>query len=312
MISQRKTQFIFNGESSNLLLSRKRVLQGSILNPILFNLYVAKLKNFISKRYEIIQFADDIAIFNRSSDLKSSPKTLKFSANQFSSYLLTRDFEVSPQKSSLVTFSRKNIKYTFPISIILNGITINLNHYHKFLEIILDHKLNGKAHIENFYAKCSKFYNMLKSLRGVWWDSDPRTLLNIYKVLIIAFIEYRSSFLPHVFLKKEIIQSRALKTSTLYLHIISNIVLVESGILSLKHRFEYFTSKLIIKSFDISNNPLIDKLLDLQNKPNKNSPKSLKTSYFTNSLYLLKNSKIKSSHSIVPLYSIFLIILSTN
>jgi len=120
LISHRKIQFIYNGESSELLVSRRDVPQEYILSPILFNLYVAKLKDFISNKCEILQFAD-IVIFNRS-DLKKSLKIIETSANQLSYYLYSRDLEDSPQKSSLVICTRKS-KYTFPTYINLDRIT---------------------------------------------------------------------------------------------------------------------------------------------------------------------------------------------
>lgn len=168
LISLRKTQFLFNGECSELFLSRKGVPQGSILSPILFNLYVAKLKNFIKKKCEILQFADDIVIYSRSEDLKKSLNIIESSANLLSLHLLSKDLEISPQKSSLVIFTRKSTKYTFPTSINLNGIAINPSLTHRFLGIIPDSKLNGRTHLEYLHTKCSKLCNILKSLRGVW------------------------------------------------------------------------------------------------------------------------------------------------
>lgn len=65
--------------------------------------------------------------------------------------------------------------------------------------------------------------------------------------------------------KLEKIQRRALRLCIgLRQSTPSNVILAESGIDPLKHRFTYLGSKYILKSFSTDDNLVIDKLFDLQ------------------------------------------------
>jgi len=94
-------------------------------------------------------------------------------------------------------------------------------------------------------------------------------MLDIYKALVRGSMEYGSSFLPmnnkDLIEKLEKIQRHSLKYCLgLRQSIPSNVVLAESGVPSLKHRFEFLASKIIIKSLAFEDNILLDKLYNLQ------------------------------------------------
>lgn len=187
-------QFVINGEISGPLFSYKGVPQGSILSPLLFNIYIAKCQKLVANKCEILQFADDIVIYFRSSKIEHTLKTLDSSTNKFASHLESRGLTISPSKSALVVFSRGRSN-PLSHSINLQGTKINSTTSHKFLGLILDHKLLGNLHINFLVRKCDKLLNILKSLRDVWWGASPRLLLNIYKSLIRGFLEYNFPYL---------------------------------------------------------------------------------------------------------------------
>ncbi|KMQ89791.1 rna-directed dna polymerase from mobile element jockey [Lasius niger] len=85
----RDAQLVINGTLSLSLVSNREVPQGSILSPLLFNIYAKEFKRQLSKNCQIIQFADDITLFMRSDDLKASLKTIENSANNLAKFLLS-------------------------------------------------------------------------------------------------------------------------------------------------------------------------------------------------------------------------------
>jgi len=87
LTSRRNIQFCINGEATDTRVSRKGLPQGSILSPLLFNIYSANYRKHISRECEILQFADDVAIFSRSSNLKESLRKIESSANKLSAHL---------------------------------------------------------------------------------------------------------------------------------------------------------------------------------------------------------------------------------
>lgn len=193
LVGQRSIQFVVNGEISPQFLSNKGVPQGSIFSPLLFNLYTSGCKRCLSNDCRILQFADGIALYVRSSDIDIVLGSLERSADRLSRFLYTRGLTISPAKSALMVFSRKRVN---PLNFFIELGGIKSVRSYRFLGVYLYPTLNGKTHAHYFMNKCGKLSNILKSLRGVWWGADPGTLLRVFKVLIRGSIEYGSFMFP--------------------------------------------------------------------------------------------------------------------
>lgn len=267
LIHLRTIQFSINGELSKDYYTRKGVPQGSILSPTLFNIYVAKLKNYIGEDCEIIQFADDIAIFSSSVNIAKSLSNLELSANKVFKYLSSKGLSVSPSKSSLILFTRKHINPT-AYSILINNSIIHFSVYCRFLGIILDYKLSGKEHVSYIHKRCSNLLNAISTLRGTWWGGEPRTLLCIYKGLIRGSIEYGCAFFPYnnssLMSKLNSIQFKALRFCLgLRRTTPTNVILAEAAEGPLTERFKFLTTRYILKIFSLYSHTALNKLSEL-------------------------------------------------
>ncbi|XP_025266733.1 uncharacterized protein LOC105255877 [Camponotus floridanus] len=263
----RNLQFVYNGEVSDTRYTYKGVPQGSILSPILFNIYVSKLHKHIGKECELIQFADDIVIFVSSRHIDKTLVALESSANQASKYLSSRGLNVSPAKTSLIVFIKKRVN-PCSFSINLCNTVIQSSDTHKFLGVILDYRLLGNQHIQMLTTRCSKLLNIINMLRGTWWGGSPLSLLLIYKSLIRGSMEYACLSFPYNSFSSlrhlESIQLRSLRACLgLRKTTPTNVVLAEAGEGPLRFRFEYLTSRYILKIFALDSHPLIDKLFGL-------------------------------------------------
>ncbi|GBP62750.1 Probable RNA-directed DNA polymerase from transposon BS [Eumeta japonica] len=129
-VPERLSNFIFN------LLSERRILridsevkasrlvwkglpQGSVLNLLLYNMYISDLELSISP-CKILQYADDLflyfsdtSVFNVASVLSESLKALQL-------HIHSLGLELSAFKSNLVVFSRRETGNGFPVKILLN------------------------------------------------------------------------------------------------------------------------------------------------------------------------------------------------
>ncbi|KAL6448029.1 hypothetical protein ACFW04_000220 [Cataglyphis niger] len=213
LIHLRKLQFVINGEFSDTLFSSRGIL---------------------NNKCDILQFAD-IVLYFRSPNIVQSLKSVEQSANKLASYLESKELSISPSKSALVVFSRRR-KSSLSHSLNLQNSVIISSTSHRFLGIILDSKHN--SHIDLLSKKYSKLFNILKSLRRIWWRANPNLLLSIYKSLIRGSMEY--SF-PYIRInnctqleKLEKIQRQALRLClSLRQSTLTNVTLAESGIGSL-------------------------------------------------------------------------------
>ncbi|KAJ8046041.1 Transcriptional-regulating factor 1 [Holothuria leucospilota] len=78
--------------------------------------------------------------------------------------------------------------YTADLS--LNGVQIPVVPQTKFLGLILDSKLNFKAHIDYLRRKCQGALNLLKVVSKMDWGADRPVLLRLYRSLVRSKLDY--------------------------------------------------------------------------------------------------------------------------
>lgn len=73
---------------------------------------------------------------------------------------------------------------------------------HKFLGVWLDLRLKCEDHIKYIIKNASKGLNILRSLAGIHWGSDPQTFSMLYKSIIRSYFDYSS--LTYMNMKNEL------------------------------------------------------------------------------------------------------------
>lgn len=167
--------------------------QGSVLSPILYNIYTATLELAVSPFCKVLQYADDLALYVSSKHLALASNRLNNAISYLDSWLHDHSLSLSVCKSSTVIFSRK--KFYPPVNIISSGEIIPNKDKVKFLGIILDSKLSGIPHLSYISHKCEANVNILRALSGVWWGAHPYTQKILYNALIRSYFDYGSFLL---------------------------------------------------------------------------------------------------------------------
>lgn len=253
--------------------------QGSVLSPILFNVYTADLHSMDTKLH-VVQYADDFVLTYEHKKWDICKHTADNEINRCDSWLMNKGFEISESKSVVTIFTRHNIyinniqlgKFNFPIK---NEV--------KYLGIILDRKLNWKPFIDSIVAKCDKGLNFLKSTTKTWWGSDQKTALLFYRSYIRSILDYGSIFYgsaSNTNLRRiDVVQNKSLR---ICLGALSSTPIeplhIEALEPPLQLRREYLSKKFILKT-KMKNSNLLDKIhkisiSDLVDKfwQKKNSP----------------------------------------
>jgi len=126
LLIERKIYSIHNGILQPPLISHKGTPQGSILSPILFNIYLRKISAF-HQDTQILQYADDIVLFSGLPDVIASRNSLVASLESIHQYLRQRGLDLTPHKSKILTFSRRRAGPSSFDSISIQGINIEEN-----------------------------------------------------------------------------------------------------------------------------------------------------------------------------------------
>lgn len=240
--------------------------QGSVLSPLLFNIYTFDLEASFNNSVNILQFADDLVLYIAGKDIELLCSSLTSSLRTLKVWLDVNGLNLSVPKSTVVLFSR--MRCPPPISVYFDGLNIPVKKEVKFLGIILDCKLSGLPHCYYISAKCERVLNILRCLTGVWWGSHPFNLKLLYNALVRSILDYGTFFLgPSSVVglhKLDAIQFKALRIITGAMRSSpTNALQVECGEPPLNLRRQYLCDRFIFRTLQICNHPLYTKLQQL-------------------------------------------------
>lgn len=182
---------IFIKSQGNLCPPRKvwkGLPQGSVLSPLLYNLYTYDLERSVFPTCNILQYADDIALYVAVQNISDASSRLNCALRYLCDWLLDNGLCLSAAKSSAVVFTKK--RNNVNLDIFVGEDLISVQNNIKFLGVILDSKLTGIPHLNYVSEKCEKGVNVLRSLSGVWWGSHPYSQKLIYNAIVRSHFDY--------------------------------------------------------------------------------------------------------------------------
>ena len=186
-IQIRDTDTDINGKTFSWRPVLAGVLQGSILGPLLFLVYINDLLNELKSNVKI--FANDTSLFTIVKDKQESADVLNNDLSLISKWafnwkmLFNLDTNKSAQK---VLFSRKKKTQNHP-NINIKNIQVERVYHQKQLCIIIDEKLNFKEHIDSTILKVNRGIAVIKKLR---YSLPRKSLITIYKALLKPVLDY--------------------------------------------------------------------------------------------------------------------------
>ncbi|XP_062525559.1 uncharacterized protein LOC134199209 [Bombyx mori] len=250
----------------NSVVSRvltKGLPQGSVLSPILYNIYTHDLESSFNGSISVLQYADDLLLYNASQSVQEASVAITSNLCLLKKWLDSNGLDLSASKSSVVLFSR--MRRPAEPNVFYENLKIPVKKEVKFLGVVLDSKLTGIPHCNYVVSKCERSLNILRCLSGVWWGAHPFCLKLLYNALIRSVLDYGTFILEpgniSAFKKLDLMQSKslrivcgAMKSSPI------NALQVECNDPPLYLRRQYLSDRYLFRSFQFSNHPLRSKL----------------------------------------------------
>ena len=146
---------------SSYLEILRGVPQGSILCPILFNLFINDLMFFIQET-EVCNFADDTAIYSCSSNYEEATQKLSADTHLVLNWFRINSMVAYPSKFQIMFFG-SNIDNN-EITFMVENKKVRSKTEVKLLGITIDDKLSFNKHISNL---CSTASNRLRALARI-------------------------------------------------------------------------------------------------------------------------------------------------
>ena len=84
----------------------------TILGPLLLNIYVNRMKEFITEKRELIQYADDAMTFSANTNEKEALKNLEENIKKLKNCFVIHSLTINADKTEFITFckiSKNNI-----------------------------------------------------------------------------------------------------------------------------------------------------------------------------------------------------------
>ena len=172
------------GVCSNFKKVKSCVPQGSLLGPLLFNIFINDL-NFCVPNVSLRLYADDTTAYL--SDV--SPTILEFSFNKdlqtLSSWFESNHLTVNSTKTQALSVGPCAYRY----SLFLNNARIEFLRSIKILGVTLDKDLSYKEHISD---QLKKVYAKASALRRIRRFLPHDAMIKLYKAFILPHLEYCS------------------------------------------------------------------------------------------------------------------------
>jgi hypothetical protein len=188
------------------------VLQGSLLAPTLFNLYINDIpRNDLTT---LALYADDTAIITTAPHINCVSSFIQHHLNALEPWFVNWKIKVNPTKCHAIYFSHS---YKTPPRLYLNGEVISWENSVKYLGVTLDKKLTWKPHINEITKKMK---GKTESLRMLLFSPklNIRNKLLLYKQIILPTALYAAeiwSFAAKTNLKQiEVIHNKTLRRIT--------------------------------------------------------------------------------------------------
>ena len=105
----RNLYFKINHELRGPLTRSMGVPQGCVLSSMLYILYIIHIKRYIRFNNEIIKFADDTNIINKSKSIKKGLKNIETNIIQINQFFESIGLEMAPEKFQLIIFTKSQI-----------------------------------------------------------------------------------------------------------------------------------------------------------------------------------------------------------
>lgn len=177
------------GVSSITIKTTKGCPQGGVLSPLLWSLVVDDILNKLTEQgFEVIGFADDVAIIVRGKFEHTITDLMQSALNCISRWCQNEGLNINPSKTVLVPFTRRR-KVTFK-NITIEGCIVQYASSVKYLGVILDDKLNWNLHLEQVISKATIALWVSKNTFGKKWGLKPKMIHWIYTVIVRPRVVY--------------------------------------------------------------------------------------------------------------------------
>ena len=176
-----------DGQCSRLKRLRSGVPQGSVLAPMLLNIYVLDLPETTTRKYG---YADDLAIMMRQPAWERMEADLNQDMGILAAYLREWRLQLSIGKTVSAAYHLNNREARRELHIFVNNKRLEFQQAPRYLGVCLDRSLTFKQHLEEVAANVSSRISLIRRLAGTSWGATAKLLRISTQALVFSKAEY--------------------------------------------------------------------------------------------------------------------------
>ena len=184
-LKERKQSVKIKGKLSMFLQIVAGVPQGSILGPILFNIFINDFVEIFEKA-DILNFADDNTLSAHSRTTIGVVKCLEEESDKAINWFTENHMIANPGKFKAILI-RKDGSDTAGIPLLINNMSINSSSEVTLLGLTIDNKLTFHKHISELCRKAASSLNALKRFKKFISADDRKLVVNAY---VLSYFNY--------------------------------------------------------------------------------------------------------------------------
>ena len=176
-LSNRKQRVKIGNARSKWISLSKGVPQGSILGPLLFNIFINDMYMFMDE-CTLYNYADDNSLSCTAPTIDAVISNLQLDGNRAIEWFNENGMQANPEKFQFMMISRDE---NCSRSLILNDSTVIVSDDHvKVLGVVIDNKLNFSLHVSSICKKASRQLNALARISNYLDVSARRTIYDSF------------------------------------------------------------------------------------------------------------------------------------
>jgi len=178
----RVQRVVLNGESSTWVEVLSSVVQGSVLGPVLFIIFINDIDLVLSDpSVKIFKYADDSKL-GRPIRSDEDSAVLQSSLDNVYKWSLKWGMEIHPMKTKVLHFGYSNPRHTY----MLNGVKVTSDSTAKDLGVIIHESCKPSQHVSMIARKAN---GVLAQLHRTLVSRDRDIVLQLYKIFVRPILE---------------------------------------------------------------------------------------------------------------------------
>ena len=183
----RRQCVLINGELSDYCAITHGVPQGSILGPLLFNIYINSLSNSVEKA-RVILYADDAVLSCTASTAVELQAILARELNHICEWYSANRLTINAKKTQLMLAGSKTKLSSFDdVELQMNNAKVERVQSCKYLGITMDAQWTWRPHISNLIKKLGHRLSVFNRIRRML---DYKTRIAYYNGLVLPHFDY--------------------------------------------------------------------------------------------------------------------------